>query len=94
MVMPEDVRAIFQDARTLQSSAVDQLDQGDIRDAAEKAWGSTLRAADALVLARTGELMRIDGCLIRARSARTPRPEELPSRNSFLLAALPNQRRN
>ena len=31
------------------------LDQGSIRDAAEKAWGATQWATDALVLARTGE---------------------------------------
>ena len=93
MVMTETVKTIF-DAQALQSSAVDQLDQGDIRDAAEKAWGATKRATDVLVLVRTGELMRIDGCLSRVRSARTPRPEELPSRSPFLLAALPNQRRN
>jgi hypothetical protein len=30
------------------------LGQGDIRDAAEKAWCATKRAAEALVLARTG----------------------------------------
>ena len=28
------------------------MDAGDIRDAAEKAWGATKRATDALVLAR------------------------------------------
>ena len=54
MVMTEDVKAIFADARTLQASAVDRLAQGDIRDAAEKAWGATKRATDALILARTG----------------------------------------
>ena len=47
---------IFQDARELQASAVDRLDHGNIRDAAEKAWGATKRATDALNLARmTGE---------------------------------------
>ena len=56
MVMTETVRTIFDDARALQAAAVDRLDQGDIRDAAEKAWGATKRATDALVLARTGEL--------------------------------------
>ena len=33
----------------------ERLEQGDIRDAAEKAWCATKRATDALVLARTGE---------------------------------------
>ena len=49
------IEAIFQDAREIQASAVARLDQGDIRDAAEKAWGATKRATEALVPARTGE---------------------------------------
>ena len=32
------------------------LEAGAIRDAAEKAWGATKRATDALILARKGEL--------------------------------------
>jgi hypothetical protein len=32
------------------------LAQGRIRNAAEKAWGATKRATDALILARTGEV--------------------------------------
>ena len=32
------IQAIFQDTRELQASAVERLDQGDIRDATEKAW--------------------------------------------------------
>ena len=32
------------------------MHQGDIRDAAEKAWCATKRATDALILARTGVL--------------------------------------
>ena len=49
------IEAIFQNAREIQASAVACLDQGDIRDAAEKAWGATKCATEALVLARTGE---------------------------------------
>ena len=49
------IEAIFQDAREIQASAVARLDQGDIRDAAEKAWRAAKRATEALVLARTGE---------------------------------------
>ena len=55
MVITEDVRTIFLDARTLQSAAVERLDQGDIRDAAEKAWYATKRATDGFILAVTGE---------------------------------------
>ena len=48
------IQAIFQDARGLQADALEMLALGDIRNAAEKAWGATKRASDALVLARTG----------------------------------------
>ena len=34
---------------------MEMLAQGRIRNAAEKAWGATKRATDALVLARSGE---------------------------------------
>ena len=50
-----DVQAIFQDAHNMHTAAMSRMEQGDIRDAAEKAWCATLRATEALVLARTGE---------------------------------------
>ncbi len=46
---------IFADARLMHSAALDRMAAGDIRDAAEKAWCATLRATEALVLARTGQ---------------------------------------
>ena len=49
------VREIFADARALHADALEMLAEGRIRNAAEKAWGATRRATDALVLARTGE---------------------------------------
>ena len=48
--------AIFADARTLYDDALEMLELGKIRNAAEKAWGATKRATDALILARTGDL--------------------------------------
>ena len=48
------VPAIFADARSLHADALRQLEAGDIRDAAEKAWCATKRATDALITARTG----------------------------------------
>ena len=39
----------------LQADALEMLAQGRIRNAAEKAWGATKRASDALIPARTGE---------------------------------------
>ena len=49
------VGTLFADARGLYEDALEMLHQGRIRNAAEKAWGATKRATDALVLARTGE---------------------------------------
>ena len=47
--------ALFADARALHDAALARLSAGDIRDAAEKAWCATKRAADGLIVARTGE---------------------------------------
>ena len=52
MVATDRVRALFADARDLQSDALEMLALGRIRNAAEKAWGATKRATDALVLAQ------------------------------------------
>ena len=49
------IQSILDGAQDPQQSAVGRLDQGDTRDAAEKAWGATRRATGALILARTGE---------------------------------------
>ena len=49
------VDELFADAREMYDQAIERLDHGDIRDAAEKAWCATKRATDALILARTGE---------------------------------------
>ena len=46
--------AIFADAHVLYDDALEMLELGKIRNAAEKAWGATKRATDALILARTG----------------------------------------
>ena len=50
-----DASRIFADARRMGDAAVQQMAAGDMRDAAEKAWCATLRATEALVLARTGQ---------------------------------------
>ena len=55
MLETERVNAIFTDARLLYDDALEQLEAGKLRNAAEKAWGATKRATDALILARTGE---------------------------------------
>ena len=56
MLETEQIAPIFADAWMLYQDAMEQLEQGKLRNAAEKAWGATKRATDALILARTGEL--------------------------------------
>lgn len=51
----ERVDELFVDAREMYEQAIERLEQGDIRDAAEKAWCATKRATDGLILAITGE---------------------------------------
>ena len=41
------IQSILDGAQDPQQSAVGRLDQGDTRDAAEKAWGATRRATGA-----------------------------------------------
>ena len=48
------IQAIFDDAHELQADALEMLARGRLRNAAEKAWGATKRATDALILSRTG----------------------------------------
>ena len=55
MVATDRVKEIFADARDLQADALEMLALGKVRNAAEKAWGATKQATDALVLAHTGE---------------------------------------
>ena len=50
-----DAARIFADARVMDNATIERLAAGDLRDAAEKAWRATLRATEALVLARTGQ---------------------------------------
>ena len=44
------------DARAMHGAALERLEAGDVRDAAEKAWCATRRATDALILVWTGGL--------------------------------------
>ncbi len=47
------VALLFADARQIQAQAIERLEAGDVRDAAEKAWCATKRATDALILTLT-----------------------------------------
>ena len=74
MVATDPVAVIFQDAHEVHGSALQKLEEGDIRDAAEKAWCATKRATDALILARTGDeppttAMTTEGLLALARDS-------------------------
>ena len=61
MLETERAGAIFADAHVLYADALEELDRGKLRNAAEKAWGATKRATDALILARTGREPRSTG---------------------------------
>ena len=50
-----DAARIFADAHAMHGEALARLADGDIPDAAEKAWCAAKRAVDGLILARTGE---------------------------------------
>ena len=54
MQEPERVAALFDDAWSLYQEAINLLEAGNLRVAAEAAWGATKRASDGLILARTG----------------------------------------
>ena len=54
MLETERGRAVMDDAWALYGDAIEMLDQGRIRNAAEKAWGATKRATDAMILELTG----------------------------------------
>ena len=57
----ERVAEIFDDARAFYQEAINLLEAGNLRMAAEAAWGASKRAADGLVLARTGREPMVTG---------------------------------
>ncbi len=68
------VVALFTDTREVHAQALERLEQGDIRDAAEKAWRATKRATDALILAGAGQepettAMTTEGLLALSRTS-------------------------
>ena len=74
---------IFADARGMREAALERMAAGDYRDAAEKAWCATLRATEALVLARTGDGPRTStfaGRRLRAIARTEPALKELRDR--------------
>jgi hypothetical protein len=84
MLETERAGAIFADAQVLYADALEELDRGNLRNAAEKAWGATKRATDALLLARTGREPRTSGQTIRGiRALRRQDPALEPLRLRF-----------
>ena len=65
MLQTDRVGFLFDDARGLHDDALEMLDQGRLRNAAEKAWCATKRATDGLVAARTGQEPRTSGQTMR-----------------------------
>lgn len=61
MLEPTRTAALFADARLLYDEAIELLELGKLRVAAEVAWGATKRATDALIVARTGREPRTAG---------------------------------
>ena len=55
------IKEIFDDAYSLYREAIAEMERGNIRESAEKAWGATLRATKALILARVGR--ELDGAI-------------------------------
>ena len=50
MLKDSEAETLMRDARAMQEEAIAQLDAGDWRDAAEKAWCATRNATQAVVL--------------------------------------------
>ena len=85
MLETERGRFIMADAWTLYRDAVEMLEQGRLRNAAEKAWGATNRATVALILERTGREPRSSGIThrtIRGMRDESPALRDLATRYS------------
>ena len=85
--MPQSERATYlvADAWSLHADALEMLLQGRLRNAAEKAWGATKRATDAVILERTGREPGTTGITyqsIRGLRHQSPELESLANRYS------------
>ena len=84
MLKTRDADFLFADARGLYEDALEMLEEGRLRNAAEKAWCATKRATDALILARTGVEPRTSGqTMRRLRQLRGEDPSLEPLRLSY-----------
>ena len=86
MLKTRDAEFLFPDARGLYEDALNMLEQGLLRNAAEKAWCATKRATDALILARTGAEPRTSGqTMRRLRQLRRQDPTLEPLRARYAI---------
>ena len=84
MLETKQAEFLFADARELYNDALEMLELGKLRNAAEKAWCATKRATDALILARTGEEPRTSGQTMRMlRQLRGEDPTLEPLRKDY-----------
>lgn len=84
MLETERVTFLFSDARDLYQDALEMLEQGRLRNAAQKSWCATKRATDAMILARTGEEPRTSGQTVRMlRQLRGQDPSLEPLRQKY-----------
>ncbi len=84
MLDSERVSFLFADARDLYADALEMLEQGRLRNAADKAWCATKRATDGLILARTGAEPRTSGQTMRQiRQLRSQDPTLEPLRMQY-----------
>ena len=85
MLETERSRFIMADAWVLYRDALEMLDHGHLRNAAEKAWGATNRATVAMILERTGREPRSSGIThrtIRGMRNESPSLDNLANRYS------------
>lgn len=83
--------SIFADARRMQSSSLDLMAAGSVRDASEMAWMAVTSATNALVLTRTGEApadSRDSSRKLRELGVADPSLRALATRNSTFLIVL------
>ena len=85
MTLSNRATFLIADAWSLHEDAQEMLVQGRLRNAAEKAWGATKRATDAVILERTGREPGTSGITyrgIRGLRHQNPDLESLANRYS------------
>ena len=79
MTLSNRATYLIADAWSLHEDAQEMLSQGRLRNAAEKAWGATKRATDAVILERTGREPGTSGITYRGIRGQRHQSVELES---------------